>query len=253
MPTLMPVARRVLEAAEIGPREAVLDVGTRTGLAAVLAAERVGPTGTVVGFDRSPELLAVARERATVAGYPQIRWLEGDAERTEFAEESFDVALSLFDFPTHRRPHEVLDELHRVLAPDARLVIAVWGNTAANAWYSVLRRALAQAAPRWPWREPSAFLLSRPGALEVLVQASGFADVDSLRIPDRMRLPDTAAVWEWIAGLPDVAAALAQLEAPRLAALRQAVTTFAAEHLGRDGEVVLRREVVYLRAFKRER
>jgi ubiquinone/menaquinone biosynthesis C-methylase UbiE len=41
----------------------VLDVATGTGWTALAAAQRVGPTGTVVGIDLAPDLLARARRR----------------------------------------------------------------------------------------------------------------------------------------------------------------------------------------------
>lgn len=253
VPTLVPVARRALDAAEIGPRDAVLDVGTGTGLVAVLAAERAGPEAMLIGIDRSPEMLAVARERAAAAGYQHVRWLEANAEQMEFADESFDAALCLFDLPTYRRPYDVLKELDRVLAPDARLVLVVWGAAAANEWYGLLRQAIRRAAPGLPWQDPPPFLLSRPGALEVLVQAAEFEEIDSLRIADRMRVPSVAAVWPWVAGLAGIAGPLAGVEPSRLQLLREAVQELAADHVDSQREVVLRREIVYLRAMKRDR
>ena len=41
----------------------VLDIGCGVGDVSFLAAELVGPTGTVVGIDRNPGVLAVARQR----------------------------------------------------------------------------------------------------------------------------------------------------------------------------------------------
>ena len=51
----------LLDAAEVRPAERVLDVACGTGILARTAAERVGPTGSVVGVDLNPAMLAVAR------------------------------------------------------------------------------------------------------------------------------------------------------------------------------------------------
>src|SRR5947209_10599642 len=59
------LAARLLEFADPQPGQAVLDVGTGTGLVAHLASERVGPQGLVVGIDLSERMLDVARRAAT--------------------------------------------------------------------------------------------------------------------------------------------------------------------------------------------
>lgn len=69
----------------------VLDVGTGTGRAALLLAEA---GGQVTGVDASEEMLAVARQRAAERG-AEIEFLAGDAHTLAFADQSFDVSVSL--------------------------------------------------------------------------------------------------------------------------------------------------------------
>ena len=69
----------------------ILDVGTGTGRAALLLS-RGGAQVTAV--DASDEMLAVARKRAAEEG-ATIRFLVGDAHSLDFADRSFDVAVSL--------------------------------------------------------------------------------------------------------------------------------------------------------------
>ena len=57
------VRARTIEALELRPGQTVLDAGCGTGWCLPQLAERVGPQGRVIGFDPSPEMLAVARER----------------------------------------------------------------------------------------------------------------------------------------------------------------------------------------------
>jgi ubiquinone/menaquinone biosynthesis C-methylase UbiE len=55
---LRPFTERLLRNAEIGPGMRVLDLGCGAGDVSMLAAELVGPSGSVVGIDRNPQVIA---------------------------------------------------------------------------------------------------------------------------------------------------------------------------------------------------
>jgi ubiquinone/menaquinone biosynthesis C-methylase UbiE len=59
-----PVTERLLRSADIASGMRVLDIGCGIGDTSFLAAQLVGPTGSVVGIDPRCDLIAVARERA---------------------------------------------------------------------------------------------------------------------------------------------------------------------------------------------
>src|SRR5262245_63500718 len=65
-------AHRLVDLMALAPGAQVLDIATGTGWAAVAAAQRVGPTGTVVGIDISPEMLEQARQKVAAAGLTNI-------------------------------------------------------------------------------------------------------------------------------------------------------------------------------------
>ncbi|MBV8221555.1 MAG: methyltransferase domain-containing protein [Solirubrobacterales bacterium] len=67
--------RHTLMAAHVRPGARVLDVATGSGNVALLAARE---RARVVGLDLVPELLEVARSRASAEGV-EIEWVEGDA------------------------------------------------------------------------------------------------------------------------------------------------------------------------------
>ena len=93
--------RLLLQAAGLQPGMRVLDLGTGLGHVARLVGELVGPTGSVVGVDRSPEMLTVARERTLATGATHITFTEGDAT-VWTAPNSFDAIvgrLVLFHVP----------------------------------------------------------------------------------------------------------------------------------------------------------
>src|SRR5215212_4010470 len=84
--------RRLLEDAGIAEGMKVLDIGSGAGDVALLAAELVGPTGSVVGVELDPDLLAVARERARRAGLTNVTFYLGDAADT-VPDQCFDALI----------------------------------------------------------------------------------------------------------------------------------------------------------------
>jgi ubiquinone/menaquinone biosynthesis C-methylase UbiE len=78
----------------------------------------------VVGFDRSPVLLAEARRRSEEAEWP--RWVQGDYRELPFEAESFDAVVNLFTsfgFFGEDDDGRALTEFRRVLRPGRALVM----------------------------------------------------------------------------------------------------------------------------------
>src|SRR5262249_23266553 len=83
----------VVELAHPSPGERVLDVACGSGIVARTAAQRVGPTGWVVGVDLNPGMLSVARSIVLTdprSGAP-LRWQEANADSLPFPNHSFDI------------------------------------------------------------------------------------------------------------------------------------------------------------------
>jgi SAM-dependent methyltransferase len=76
--SLAPGTRMIFTEAGLRPGMRVLDLGSGAGDTAFLAADLVGPDGSVVGVDRSPDALARARYRAGQRGLAQVQFIEGD-------------------------------------------------------------------------------------------------------------------------------------------------------------------------------
>lgn len=72
------LTENLLRNAGIGEGMRVLDVGCGSGCVSLLAARLVGPSGAVVGVDRSPEALALARRRVDAAGLRHVEFMQGD-------------------------------------------------------------------------------------------------------------------------------------------------------------------------------
>jgi arsenite methyltransferase len=104
--------------------EEVLDVGSGAGTDSLVAAQMIGPGGRVTGVDMTPEMLAKARAAAAEMGASNVEFLEGEAERLPFEDESFDVVLSNGVIDLIPDKDAVFFEIQRVLRPGGRIQIA---------------------------------------------------------------------------------------------------------------------------------
>jgi ubiquinone/menaquinone biosynthesis C-methylase UbiE len=85
--------RRVVDLAAIASGERILDVGCGPGRLAILAATIAGPAGEACGIDPAPEMVELARRRATRAGV-RARFDVGAIEALPYPDSHFHVVLS---------------------------------------------------------------------------------------------------------------------------------------------------------------
>ena len=113
--------RIVREALAASRGERILDVGCGPGFYCAELLDEVGPSGSVVGVDSSPAMLALAARRC--AGHDEVELLEGDAAALPVDDASFDAALSVQVQEYVPDVTAGLAELHRVLRPGGRVVV----------------------------------------------------------------------------------------------------------------------------------
>jgi arsenite methyltransferase len=106
------------------PGERVLDLGSGAGTDSLIAAQMVGEEGRVTGIDMTPAMLAKARAAAAAMGLSNVDFVEGEAERLPFPDESIDVVISNGVIDLIPDKDAVFTELHRVLVPGGRMQIA---------------------------------------------------------------------------------------------------------------------------------
>lgn len=106
---------------EIEPGEYVLDVGCGAGLDCLIAANRVGPTGRVLGVDMTPEMVEKAHANATLVGARNVSFKQGLSEELPVPDAWADVVISNGAINLSPDKDQVFFELYRVLKPGGRL------------------------------------------------------------------------------------------------------------------------------------
>jgi SAM-dependent methyltransferase len=168
----LPLMGAALDAAHVTRDTRLLDAGCGAGLAAVLASLR---GATVTGFDASPALLAVARERL-----PAAEFREGDLEELPFADASFDAVVAINSVFFAADMEAAMRELVRVVHPGGRVVVTAWGPPerceTANAVFPRLRPLAPPPPPGAPVAAGPG--LAAPGALAALLSRAGLRVLD---------------------------------------------------------------------------
>jgi ubiquinone/menaquinone biosynthesis C-methylase UbiE len=117
---LRPITERLLRGAGIDAGMRVLDLGCGAGDVSMLAAELIGPAGSVVGIDSSQEVLNVARKRVLEAGLRQISFVCASIEEFS-ADEPFDLVIGRYILLHQSEPVIFLSNAARLVRPGGAL------------------------------------------------------------------------------------------------------------------------------------
>lgn len=118
--------RFMLDKAEPIRGKKCIDIGTGTGEIAFLVAERAGPEGDVTGVDITPKMLELAQAKMKDRNPPKpINFVTGDAlNLKDFKDGTFDLVTSGYMLRNVCDIQKAIDEMHRVLAPGGKAVVA---------------------------------------------------------------------------------------------------------------------------------
>jgi ubiquinone/menaquinone biosynthesis C-methylase UbiE len=191
-----PVADDLVSAARLRSGEQVLDVACGTGIIARLAAEKVGPDGSVVGVDGAPDMIAVARSVALPAGI-EIDWRQGEAASLPLPDGSFDVVLCQMALLFQDKA-AALAEMRRVLNAAGRVALNTPGTI--NRPLEILAEGLARHInPGLAGFVHAVFSMDDPTAHEQLLRDAGFGDVEASVINATLHLPPPRDfMWQYI-------------------------------------------------------
>lgn len=220
---------RALTARVAAPGRTVLDLCCGHGeLTAMLADAGV----EVTGLDFSPEMLALARERA-----PRARLVEGDAGALPFEDGSFDAVVCNFGMMHLPDQPRALGEIARVLRPDGRFVMATWaGPQVSPAFGTVFGAIKAHADFSVAPPQPDLFHFAVPGQADETLRQAGLKMTAHETVTPAWELSDPAELYDIFLTATVGASMLIKGQRPEvIAAIREQITATVVERFADGG------------------
>lgn len=176
---LAPIAEALIAAGAFSAGEHVLDIGCGAGATSVEVAQRVGPGGSVLGVDLSPQMLAIARARAQQAGVA-AEFREADAGADDLGR-SFDAAISRFGVMFFEAPTAAFAHIRSAMRPGGRLTFMCWRPMPENIWATAPIKAIAPLlktplAPPDP-DAPGPYAFADQSKVDRILRDSGWRDI----------------------------------------------------------------------------
>ncbi len=192
------VTDAVIEAANPGPGEAVLDIGCGGGSTTLAMARRLAPGGRCVGVDVSPDLVAIAQ---STLRHERATFQLGDAQVHPFEAATFDAVMSRFGVMFFDDPVASFANIRRAVETDGRLAFACWRSPADNPLVQVPMQAVAPLLPQGlpappPPGSPGRFAFADPDRVRGILASSGWRDiaVAPLDTPSPLSIDELIAV-----------------------------------------------------------
>ncbi len=145
--------RRAVAAVNSLPGRHVLEVGVGTGL----ALPHYLPSKRITGIDLSADMLDLARKKVTESQLDNVEALHVmDAEKTEFEDGRFDIAVAMFVASVVPNPAALFAEMRRVVRPGGYLLfVNHFAAERGPRWW--MERAMAPASRKLGWHPDFSF------------------------------------------------------------------------------------------------
>ena len=198
---------KILPSLGIGEGDRVVDVGCGFGDTAIVFAQRVGPSGSVLGIDCCDGFLKFGREEAKAAGAENVTFIEGDAQSYPF-EPVHDFCFSRFGTKFFENPVAGLRNMRTSLKPGGMMTMIVWRTIGDNPWLGLPKEIVLQYLPS-PGEDartcgPGPFSMADQDMVAKQLEIAGYTDIEFERVDAPLmvgKTPDDAVgfqrVWVW--------------------------------------------------------
>jgi SAM-dependent methyltransferase len=186
---------KIFPTLNVAKGDKVADVGCGFGDTAILFAQRVGPSGSVLALDCCNAFLEFGRRDAKAANVEDIiTFVEADVQQYPF-DGSYDFCFARFGTQFFENPVAGLRSMRSSLRPGGEMVMIVWRNIDDNPWLGMPKQVILEHLPP-PGDDgrscgPGPFSMANQEMVTKQLEISGYTDINFERIDAPLMVGNT--------------------------------------------------------------
>ncbi|MDA9982030.1 class I SAM-dependent methyltransferase [Gammaproteobacteria bacterium] len=186
---------KIFPTLNVAKGDKVADVGCGFGDTAILFAQRVGPSGSVLALDCCDAFLEFGRRDAKAANVEDIiTFVEADVQQYPF-DGSYDFCFARFGTQFFENPVAGLRSMRSSLRPGGEMVMIVWRTINDNPWLGMPKQVILEHLPP-PGDDgrscgPGPFSMANQEMVTKQLEISGYTDINFERIDAPLMVGNT--------------------------------------------------------------
>ncbi len=239
LPQIAPVGDALLAGLAAQSGDKIIDLGSGTGEPALTLARQMRGKIDITGVDSAGPMVDVAERKVADEGLANTRFIHMPAEQLDFADNSFDRAMSRFGVMLFNDSQQGLNEIRRVLKPRGHFSIAVWSTPETMPtllWsYDVFSKRIPEdAAP--PLHKVTS--LGQPGVLDEMLAKAGFSEFNIASHTFHYHFDSFDAYWDIVETSGILKQQYDALPADQHSEIRKEIAALANPHMSKNGLVI---------------
>jgi len=194
-PHIAPVGEALLAALDVQSGDLILDLASGTGEPALTLAKKQQRV-TIIGTDAAAGMVRVAEKKAQQQKIENVQFQTMAAEALSFPDNHFDRISCRFGVMLFDDPEAGLQQMHRVLKPGGRCVLAVWNTIEEMTNICWSQQVFKNRIPESEQPAVEAMVSMGGPVLESLLNNVGFSTVTTQINDLEFHFPDFDAYWQ---------------------------------------------------------